>query len=126
MAKVLIVDDDFEIVGLLTEILNREGHQVEAAYEPAEGMRKVRTLQPDLVIMDYHMPGMTGAHLYESLRRNPSSQETPILFLSGEAAPEQILGEIADSRSSRFLSKPVKLAEFRRVVAELIGGGKDV
>ncbi len=121
MAKVLIVDDDFEIVGLLTEILSREGHQVEAAYEPAEGMRKARTLQPDLIIMDYHMPGMTGAHLYESLRRNPSSHETPILFLSGEAAPEQILGEIADSSSSRFLSKPVKLVEFRRVVAELIG-----
>ncbi len=122
MAKVLIVDDDFEIVGLLIEILKREGHQVEAAYEPTEGMKKARALKPDLVIMDYHMPGMTGAHLYESLRRNPSSQETPILFLSGEAAPEQILQEIADSHASRFLSKPVKLAEFRKVVEELIGG----
>ena len=42
MAKVLIVDDDFEIVSLLTEILKVEGHQVDSASEPVEGMQKAR------------------------------------------------------------------------------------
>jgi DNA-binding response OmpR family regulator len=121
MAKVLIVDDDFEIVALLTEILKREGHDVESACEPIEGMKKARALAPDLIILDFHMPGTTGAHLFESLRRNQASKLTPILFMSGEASPEQILGEISESEGAAFLPKPVHLEEFRSAVRELLG-----
>jgi CheY-like chemotaxis protein len=121
VAKILIVDDDFEIVSLLTEILKKEGHEITAAHEPVDGMTKARALKPDLVILDYHMPGSTGAHLFESLRRNQASRLTPILFMSGEARPEQILAEITDTENSQFLAKPVHLEEFRRVVAELLG-----
>lgn len=121
MSKILIVDDDFEIVALLTEVLTREGHEIESACEPVEGMKKARAIAPDLIILDYHMPGTNGAHLYESLRRNQSSRLTPILFMSGEASPEQILGEISESDSAAFLPKPVRLDEFRQAVRELLG-----
>ncbi|MHB2026559.1 MAG: response regulator [Elusimicrobiota bacterium] len=121
MAKILIVDDDFEIVGLLTEVLSREGYAVEPAYDPAEGMKKTRAIHPDLIIVDYNMPGATGAHLYESIRRDPGSAATPILFLSGDVGSERILKEIADSGNAMFLPKPVKLAEFRKAVADLLG-----
>lgn len=120
MAKVLIVDDDFEIVSLLKEILSREGHDVDSACEPVEGMQKARKLAPDLIILDFHMPGANGAHLYESLRRNQASRLTPILFMSGEASPEQILSEISDSEGSQFLAKPVHLDEFRKTVREML------
>jgi CheY-like chemotaxis protein len=120
MAIVLIVDDDHEIVSLLEEILKREGHEVHYAHEPVEGMQKARTLKPDLIILDYHMPGTTGAHLFESLRRNEAHRLTPILFMSGEAQPEQILSEITDTEASQFLAKPVHLEDFRNAVAELL------
>ena len=120
MAKVLIVDDDFEIVSLLTEILKREGHEVEFAYEPVEGMQKARKTSPDLIILDFHMPGANGAHLYESLRRNQTSRLTPILFMSGEASPDQILQEISDSDGCHFLPKPVHLDEFRKTIREML------
>lgn len=121
MAKVLIVDDDFEIVALLTEILKREGHDVDSACEPVEGMQKARQFAPELIILDFHMPGTTGAHLYESLRRNQSSRATPILFMSGEASPDEILGEISESEGAAFLAKPVHLDEFRKTVREMLG-----
>lgn len=121
MAKVLIVDDDFEIVALLTEILKREGHEVESACEPVEGMQKARSVAPDLIILDFHMPGTTGAHLYESLRRNQKSKVTPILFMSGEASPELILSEISEAEGAAFLPKPVHLDEFRKTVREMLG-----
>ena len=124
MPRILIVDDDFEIVSLLTEVLKREGHEIESACEPVDGMRKARAILPDLIILDYHMPGTTGAHLFESLRRNQSSKLTPILFMSGEASPEQILAEISDSELSQFLAKPVHLEDFRRVVRELLAVGE--
>ncbi len=121
MAKVLIVDDDYEIVALLEEILKREGHEVFSALEPADGMQKARKTQPDLIILDFHMPGANGAHLYESLRRNQASRLTPILFMSGEASPEQILQEISDADGCHFLPKPVRLEDFRKAVREMLG-----
>ncbi len=124
MAKVLIIDDDFEIVSILTEILKREGHEIESASEPVEGMQKSRKVKPDLIILDYHMPGNTGAHLFESLRRNTATAATPILFMSGEASPDQILAEVSDSAGSRFLPKPVPLDDFRRTIREMLAAAK--
>jgi CheY-like chemotaxis protein len=71
------------------------------------------------------MPGNTGAHLFESLRRNTATKKTPILFMSGEASPELILSEISDSEASRFLPKPVKLEDFRRAIAEMLAGAQE-
>ena len=122
MAHVLIIDDDFEIVQILTEILKLEKHEVSSASDPVEGMQLSRKIKPDLIILDYHLPGNTGAHLFESLRRNNATKITPILFMSGEASPEQILSEITDTGGSRFLAKPVKLEEFRAAIREMLAG----
>jgi two-component system OmpR family response regulator len=122
MSCVLIIDDDFEIVSILSEILTGMGHTVESAGDPVEGMQKSRKVKPDLIILDYHMPGNTGAHLYESLRRNNATKATPILFMSGEASPEHILAEISSTEGARFLPKPVMLDEFRKTVDELLAG----
>jgi CheY-like chemotaxis protein len=126
MARVLIIDDDFEIVSILTEVLKIEGHDVDSAGDPVEGMQAARRLKPDLIILDYHMPGNTGAHLFESLRRNNATKITPILFMSGEASPELILSEISDTEAARFLPKPVPLADFRAAVQEMLAGKKEV
>ena len=123
MSKILIIDDDFSIVELLKDVLTHEGHCVESAGEAVEGMRQARALKPDLVILDYHMPGMSGAHLYESLRRNQATQHTPILFMSGEASSDQILQEISDPEGASFLAKPVHLEDFRQAVRALLAAG---
>lgn len=125
MARVLIIDDDFEITAILAEILKPEGHEVFSAGEPIEGMQKARSVKPDLIILDYHMPGNTGSHLFESLRRNNATKNTPILFMSGEADPELIMSEVSDSAGARFLPKPVKLEEFRRTIREMLAGSKE-
>ncbi|NNN07555.1 MAG: response regulator [Elusimicrobia bacterium] len=124
MARVLVIDDDVEIVSILTEVLTHDGHEVDSAGDPAAGLGKARTFNPELIILDYHMPGDTGAHLFESLRRNNATKTTPILFMSGEAEPEHILSELSDASGSRFLAKPVKLDDFRRVIAEMLAEAK--
>ena len=125
MARVLIIDDDFEIIEIITEILKVEGHEVSSAGEPVEGMNMARKVKPELIILDYHMPGNTGSHLFESFRRNNATKATPILFMSGEADPAQIMAEISDTTGSRFLPKPVKLEEFRRTVREMLAGEQE-
>ncbi|MEK7384516.1 MAG: response regulator [Elusimicrobiota bacterium] len=125
MARILIIDDDFEIVSIITEVLKHDGHEVSSAPDPVEGMKLSRSAKPELIILDYHMPGNTGAHLYESLRRNNATKTTPILFMSGKADPGQILAEISDTEGSRFLPKPIHLPEFRKTIAELLAGKKE-
>ncbi len=120
MARVLIIDDDLEIVALLAEILKQAGHEVFSAGEPVSGMQMARKAEPDLIVLDYHMPGNTGAHLFESLRRNNATRHTPILFMSGEADPARIMSEVSDQTGARFLPKPVKLEDFRRAIREML------
>ncbi len=124
MARILIIDDDFEIVSLLLEVLRHDGHDADAASDPVEGMRKTREFKPELVILDYHMPQTTGAHLFESLRRNQASRATPILFMSGEASPETILAEVSDASGSRFMPKPIHLDQFRKTIREMLAAPK--
>ena len=120
MPRLLIIDDDADLVQILTKALEVSGYEVHSAPEPSQGMALARKVKPDLIILDYHMPGTSGAHLFESFRRNQSTRSTPILFMSGEATAEEIRAEIAEDAASRFLSKPARIAEVRSIIEELL------
>ena len=120
MAKILLVDDDFEIVGVVKDILTKDGHELETASDAAQGMQKAREMLPELIILDFHMPGTSGAHLFENLRRNPSSSKTPVIFMSGEASQEDIFSETCESGDCCFLPKPVDIKELRRVINKML------
>lgn len=120
MARILIVDDDADIVSLLTRALQTAGHEVHSAAEPSTGLEKARQVQPDLVVLDYHMPGSTGAHLFETFRRNQATGRTPILFLSGVATRPKIRSEIAEDGQTRFLAKPVRISVLRDTIREML------
>lgn len=121
VGKILIVDDDADLVQILTKALETHGHEVASASEPRGGLERARQFKPELIILDYHMPGETGAHLFESFRRNNATAKTPILFMSGEATQEQIVEETADFSHTRFLAKPAHIADLDRVINEMLG-----
>lgn len=118
--KILIVDDDNDLVAILTKALETVGYEVHSANEPVAGMNKARAVKPDLIILDYHMPGTTGAHLFESFRRNQATLSTPIIFMSGEAKSDDIRAEISEDGRTRFLSKPAHIADLRKTIQELL------
>jgi len=120
VSVILIVDDDIDLVQILTKALEASGYEVHSAPEPAAGMKKAREVKPDLIILDYHMPGTTGAHLFESFRRNQATAKTPIIFMSGDATHEQIKSEITEDGRTRFLPKPTHIAELRKAIQEML------
>lgn len=120
MAKVLIIDDDADLSSLLCIVLQEWGYEVASAGDPATGMEVCRRFRPDLVVLDYHMPGNTGAHLYESFRRNTLTARTPILFMSAVASPDEILSQIAEADRSRFLPKPVHMPALKKAIFEML------
>ena len=121
MARILIVDDDADLVQILTKALESHGHELASAGDPRSGLERARQFTPDLIILDYHMPGETGAHLFESFRRNKATASIPILFMSGEATQDQIIEETADFAHTRFLAKPAHIADLDRVIREMLG-----
>jgi lipopolysaccharide/colanic/teichoic acid biosynthesis glycosyltransferase/CheY-like chemotaxis protein len=78
-ANILVVDDDPEMCQLLSTMLGKQDFQVETAYDGFEGMEKVRTKEPDLVVLDIMMPEMDG---WETCRRMKAVSDVPVLFLT--------------------------------------------
>lgn len=120
MARVLIVDDDVDLVQIMTLALKAAGHEVRSAGEPTAGMDAARAFKPEIILLDYHMPGQTGAHLFEAFRRNQATAVTPIIFMSGEAAPDTIFGEVAEAEHARFIAKPVRMTELQKAIIEML------
>ena len=120
MARVLIIDDDSDLVQLLTTLLTSWKYEVASAGDSASGFSVCRDFKPDIILLDYHMPGATGAHLFETLRRNQSTAKTPIIFMSAVASAEKVMCEIADPTFSQFIPKPVQTARLKSAIVEML------
>jgi len=115
-----MIDDDEDLVQLLTILLKDSNYEVASAGDAAEGLEVCRKFHPDVIILDYHLPGSTGAHLFETFRRNKATARTPILFMSAVASAEEILAEIDEPDISRFMAKPVNTKAFLGTLKEML------
>lgn len=109
--KVLIADDEPDIVEILKYNLEREGYQVTTAKDGDEAIDKARHTQPDLVVLDMMMPRKNGVEVCEILRAQPAFRDTLILFLtalSDEATQLKGFNTGADD----YISKPVSTSVF--------------
>jgi DNA-binding response OmpR family regulator len=121
MARILIVDDDPDIVEATQLFLEREGHQTEAAYDAAEGLRKVGTFHPDLLILDVMMEQPDdGFALARDLRKR--GHHFPILMLTSVATASGLAFGRDDEMVpvDDFQAKPIEPAVLVAKVAELL------
>jgi two-component system alkaline phosphatase synthesis response regulator PhoP len=117
--KVLIADDEPDIVEILQYNLVKEGYTVITAKDGDEAIDKAKQTHPDLVILDVMMPGKNGVEVCEILRALPEFQETIIMFLtalSDEATQIKGLTTGADD----YISKPVSPKVFLTKVNSLL------
>jgi DNA-binding response OmpR family regulator len=123
MARILIVDDDPDVVEACSLFLEKEGHQVSAAHNRADGMRAVREQKPDLLILDVIMEEADdGIAMAQELRREKFG--APILMLTSLA---KVTGMSYGADKDlvpvdAFVEKPVDPAVLVRKVAELLKG----
>jgi pilus assembly protein CpaE len=108
--KVLVVDDDEGVLRLVELILKRAGYQIIKATTGEEGVQKVRTEKPDLVVMDVMMPGIGGFEATKRIRRLPEGRHIPIIFLS---SLDQTAAKIKGLRigADDYVAKPVRVGE---------------
>ncbi len=102
-AHILVVDDDDRLRRLLQRYLAENGFRVTMAENAADARAKMRSVQPDLMVLDVTMPGETGLDLTETLRRERS--DLPILLLTARGAPEDRIAGF-EAGADDYLGKP--------------------
>lgn len=116
--RILVADDDPVILRLLEVNLGLEGFEVETAIRGEDAVDRARELQPDVIILDVMMPGMTGYDVAGRLKEDPSTAAIPIVFLSARTQEEdrargRALGVAA------YVTKPFDPGELMDVVRRL-------
>ena len=104
-SKILLVDDEQDIVEFLEYNLNQEGFEVITAYDGVEALEKVNE-KPDLIILDIMMPNMDGYEVCKRLRENKAYAGIPVIFLTAKGAEtDEIKG--LELGASDFIKKPI-------------------
>jgi CheY-like chemotaxis protein len=136
--RVLVVDDEEDVVFFLTTALEDAGFRVDEAFSVDEALAKIKASPPDCISLDMVMPGKSGVVLFHALRRNPGWSKIPVLFVTGHAREEAVrkdlhaAGALAGSTLSgpaTYLEKPVTAEKFVEAVAAVLNvelGGEGV
>jgi CheY-like chemotaxis protein len=113
--KVLVVDDDLAISGLVQLVLSRDGYQVYVAGNGQEGIAMAREVQPNLVLMDITMPDMDGYEATRQMKADKGLQNIPVIFLTGKSASEDG-GRAFATGGLTYMRKPFSNQQLRDLV----------
>lgn len=122
MSTILVVDDESPIRDLVRDILELEGHDVVEAADGPAALDAVAAQEPDLLVLDIMMPGMSGLDVLRSLRREHSGSELPIILLTA-ASDDDTTWAGWTAGASVFLPKPFDPSHLMDWVERLLGDG---
>ena len=105
MKKILVVEDDEFIREDLLEILSLAGYGVAAAVNGKEGLERVQAARPDLIISDIAMPVLDGMGMLHILRKNPETENIPVIFLTSKGERSDMRNAM-DSGADDYITKP--------------------
>ena len=118
--KILVVDDDAEIVDLLVEVLSRDGRfEVKTATSGYEAGIQTQRFRPDCILLDYMLPDVNGNVVCHTIRKNPEFENIRIIIVSGVIKQEEI-DQLLKSGAQDFVKKPFDINDLiNRICATL-------
>lgn len=117
--RILIVDDEQELVEMLTTRFEAAGYEVDCAYNGQECLERVRNNRPDLIILDIMMPKLDGLHVCRLLKFNEEYQEIPIVILTARGQDsDRTAGEKVGA--DFYVIKPFDSSELLETVGKLV------
>ncbi len=118
--KILIVDDDEELVRILSVNLAMEGFEVCAAFDGMSAVMRAHKEQPDLIILDIKMPAGSGLSVVEKLRASTKTFAIPIMFLSALPS-EEVKEKAAQAGVIHYCTKPFDLESLLQYIKGILG-----
>ncbi|MBI5040559.1 MAG: EAL domain-containing protein [Gammaproteobacteria bacterium] len=118
--KVLIVEDEEQLANAYALVLQQAGFGTQVLPRPLQILQVLHQFQPDLILMDLHLPECTGIELMQLIRQEPAYYALPILFLSSDNDPAKHNAALSQG-ADLFLLKPIKPAQLVAAVSHRVG-----
>ncbi len=112
-ARILVVDDERDLVDAYVRLLERAGHSCTPAFDADEAIQLIDSQRPDLVLTDLSLPTTSGLAIVRHL--HATSPNTPVIVMTGHNTPE-LVKEAQAAGARACLLKPVRFAELQRVI----------
>lgn len=110
MKKILIIDDEIHIVELLKFNLENNGYKVDYSYDGFDGYLKTKEFQPDLILLDWMLPNISGIDLLKKIRSDETLEQIPVIMLTAKNMEEDKLEGLEDGADD-YITKPFSLKE---------------
>lgn len=110
--KILIVDDEADLVDIIRMRLNGEGYDVVTAGDGQEGLDKARSSKPDLILLDVSMPKLSGEEVLEKLKEDKSTASIPVVMLTAKSEVEDIVKYMTVGGAKDYVVKPFLSEDF--------------
>jgi DNA-binding response OmpR family regulator len=120
MSKVLIADDDPDILDLVAFKLEQAGHHLVTAGDGITALAEARREPPDVVVLDVSMPGMSGLDICRELRADPATAAIPVILLTARAQEADVEAGF-DVGADDYVTKPFSPRELVSRVAVVLG-----
>lgn len=117
-ASILVVDDDPEIMTLLSTRLGKRGYKLSTAGDGHKALEIARREVPDLMILDVMMPGKSGWEVARALKQDPATEKIKIIILTAMGKSGEITAPIMGADA--YIDKPFEFEEVERVIGELL------
>jgi DNA-binding response OmpR family regulator len=119
--QIVYIEDDAEMIELISYILKTKGYELIGALGGHKGLEIILKNKPDLVLLDLMMPDMDGWDVYHQLKSAETTKNIPVVIISAMAQPiDQILG-IQIAKVDGYLTKPFKTQELFDSIERLLG-----
>lgn len=109
--RILVIDDDRIFLKIVEHDLTKNGFSVMTAQSAEEGVLLARTENPDLILLDIHMPNIEGGEVVELLQEDLQTQDIPIIFVTALLSKDEEIRRKNIIGGHYFLSKPYKIEE---------------
>ena len=121
--NVLVVEDDHKMAQSLAAMIGVLGHTVGIAYGPRMALKQLNEVIPDVIFLDWNMPGINGLEVLRFLRRDPYTQDVPVVLVSANDSDEAIK-EALQAGADHYIVKPPTIEEIEAVLEKVFAERK--
>lgn len=118
MAKILIIDDDLLITGLMQTLVTMDGNEAVIVNDSMDAVETAVAVQPDLITLDLMMPGLSGYDICQLLRADPRFDQTPIIIISAKE-DTQSKEKALKLGATEYITKPFDIDHFIKTIQKL-------
>ncbi|RMF91223.1 MAG: response regulator [Methanobacteriota archaeon] len=107
MALIMVVDDEPDILYLVSKMLRKEGHEVIEALNGKQALEKLKERRPDLILLDVMMPGLNGWEVSKKIKSDPEYRSIPVAMLTVKSSEEDMEKSFMYANCDAHIAKPI-------------------